>query len=493
MASPSFLPRIAGIGWIVLLAGCPASSSSSFSGGSYAGSGGGDSTGGTGGMPSTSPCPPCVQNSDCAGELCAQFGGDSYCAPDCAASPCSSDRACVAVSSAEGQPAMVCVPVIDACGDGQIPGTGGASAGGAGGAGGAPIDSGTGGAPSDTCGVLDGPTVASCCHGCSAGSPCQANGCYNGWYCDRNACKCQPAPDLSTCSDAGTGGTGGSLPDNHGSVGATGGTLDYLQFAIVGDTRPAVIDDTPGYPSAIIKAIWTDLQNETPRPPFAITTGDYIFASLSGSEASPQIDKYLAARSLYASTVFYVMGNHECTGGTASNCGSGNEDGMTSNYKLFLSKMLALTGKQKPYYDFRVDATDHSWSAKFVVIAANAWDQTQATWLQSAMAKPTTYTFVIRHEPDYSNTAPGVTPSQTIVSAYPVTMWIAGHSHTLSYYSGKKEIIVGNGGAPLTGSVNYGYVLATQRADGSIEFRAKDYSSLATVRTFAVAADGTPQ
>ena len=47
------------------------------------------------------------------------------------------------------------------------------------------------------------------------------------------------------------------------------------------------------------------------------------------------------------------------------------------------------------------------------------------------------------------------------------------------------------GGAPLSGSVNYGYVVGEQRADGAIVFKEYDYSTNAVQKTFAVKADGT--
>jgi hypothetical protein len=53
-------------------------------------------------------------------------------------------------------------------------------------------------------------------------------------------------------------------------------------------------------------------------------------------------------------------------------------------------------------------------------------------------------------------------------------------------------VITGNGGAPLTGTVDYGYVIAEQRADEAIEFKAYDYSTNAVQKTVAVKADGSP-
>ena len=51
---------------------------------------------------------------------------------------------------------------------------------------------------------------------------------------------------------------------------------------------------------------------------------------------------------------------------------------------------------------------------------------------------------------------------------------------------------MGLGGAPLTGSINYGYVVARMRSDKAILFDAYDYTSHNLMLGFAVKADGTP-
>ncbi len=90
------------------------------------------------------------------------------------------------------------------------------------------------------------------------------------------------------------------------------------------------------------------------------------------------------------------------------------------------------------------------------------------------MAQKTTYTFVVRHEPpDASPAAPGQSPSETIISGYPYTLEIVGHSHTYGHYKTPypREVIIGNGGAPLTSS---------SRTMASVSS-----TSAATVRSFA--------
>jgi hypothetical protein len=352
------------------------------------------------------------------------------------------------------------------------------------------------------CGTLVGPDISSCCHSCS-GQTCQANGCYGGWWCNTDTCHCQQPPDPSSCTGAtsvaastsaasstsstGTGGTGGT-------VGPGGGTLDTLSFAVVGDTRPPNEDDISGYPTTVITKIWQDIEAANPRPAFAVTTGDYQFSNPNSSTAAAQqLDIYLQARASFSNVIFPAMGNHECTGATDSNCGQGNSDGITNNYTAFIQKLLTPINQTKPYYSINVSSTSGAWTSKFVFIAANAWDSTQSSWLSSTMAQATTYTFVVRHESTSATTAPGVDPSDTIINHYPFTMLIVGHSHTFDHYPSDKEIIVGNGGAPLSGSINYGYVIARQRpSDGAMIFQEFDYSTNAVQTTIDVKPDGSP-
>jgi hypothetical protein len=184
----------------------------------------------------------------------------------------------------------------------------------------------------------------------------------------------------------------------------------------------------------------------------------------------------MAARAKYSGTFFPAMGNHECTGATASNCGSGNTNGATTNYDNFLSMLLSPIGQTSPYYSVNVNAIDGSWTSKFVFIAANAWNSAQSSWLSGVMAQATTYTFVLRHESTGTSGPPGVSPSDTIIDGFPYTLLIVGHTHTYEHPS-TKEVLFGNGGAPLTGSGNYGYGLFSQRSDGAITVDAIDYQT----------------
>jgi hypothetical protein len=271
-------------------------------------------------------------------------------------------------------------------------------------------------------------------------------------------------------------------------VGPGGGTISSLSFAIIGDTRPPTDDDTPNYPTAVITQIWKDVQNASPRPLFAITTGDYMFASPSHtpSQVVPQLDIYLGARANFSNIVFPVMGNHECTGQVTSNCGQGNPDGITTNYTSFIQKMLAPINQTSPYYTMHFNGPGNSWTAKFIFLACNAWTSAQGTWLSSQLSTSTTYTFVVRHAGTIANTVPCVTPVDQILANAKYTLLIVGHTHEYAYYASEKQIVVGNGGAPLTGVSNYGYVLARQQSNGQIQFQEFDYATNAVNQTFTV-------
>ena len=448
--------------------------SASLAAAAWTGCGGGDSSPGPGDAApppaSAASCPPCVSDQDCAGGVCAQVGGDSYCAPTCpTGSECSEDRACAPVTTVNGAQTSVCLPRADVC---SAPPTPDASV------------------PSDVCGTLVGPGKAAACSSCGA-NPCQANGCYGGWWCNTATNRCQAPP--ATCDDADASAPFDGGGPVTGTIGPNGGTLSRLLFAIVGDTRPANPDDTGAYPVAIIDKIYTSIQALPARPPFVISSGDYNFASTSNGEAAAQIALYMTARAKYSGAFFPAIGNHECTGATASNCGPGSANGITNNYTAFLGQMLGPIGKTLPYYTINVSALDASWTAKLVFVAANAWSDTQAAWLETALSTPTTYTFVVRHEPADTTQAPGVAPSEAIMARYPYTLAVVGHTHSYYHFSGR-EVLVGNGGAPLTGSKNYGFAIVSQRPDLALQINMVDYASGLTDTKFhfVVKPNGSP-
>jgi hypothetical protein len=286
---------------------------------------------------------------------------------------------------------------------------------------------------------------------------------------------------------------------------------------LIGDTRPAT-STTSGYPATvktIINSVFTGLQ--TQNVPFVVASGDYAYSSTGAGSAVPQYTDYMTARGNYSGKYLPTMGNHECNGFTDSNCPLGSYTGMMQD---FVNKIVTpSTGQSSPYYSALYRATDGSWSAKFVFIAGNAWTTTQQSWLQSTMAIPTTYTFTIRHEPANDPRAPGVTPSESVMSSAfnggTLTLSITGHTHLVQLPGGTQpygdsfgstlayETIIGNGGAPLDAGPTYGYAVATRRhSDGVMVlqmYESADASANPIVPNvadsnyrFAVNANGTP-
>lgn len=253
---------------------------------------------------------------------------------------------------------------------------------------------------------------------------------------------------------SGSGGSGGGPMG--GQVGPTGGTVDRLAFAVWGDSRPANLNDDASYPVAVVRGI-AERANRTPAE-FAVATGDYMFASTPSSVAT-QVSKLLGAEEAFTKPIFRTMGNHECTGATASNCPNATE---TYNVRAFMMQLVPFT--QKPYYALTIHT--EMGDAKFVFIAANAWDSTQQAWLEMQLGQPTQYTFVVRHEPPGNTEAPGAAPSDAIIAAHPPTVAFYGHTHTYRRLAAN-QVISGNGGAPMS----YGYpglVYVEQRPDGNV-------------------------
>ncbi len=339
-----------------------------------------------------------------------------------------------------------------------------------------------------TCGVYALPDTASCCTSCKNGNhQCQTNGCYGGWACDTTSCKCAAPP--ANCDNGNMGNNGGAdmavnpqQPPPKGTIGPQGGSVSYLYFAVVGDTRPQNEDDTGGYPTQVVEKIYADIEAMNPRPQFVLTTGDYQFAAPNGQEGAKQLALYQKAASQFTGPVFAAMGNHECTGATASNCANGP----TNNMQAFLDTMIKPLGQTNPYYTIPFSDVNGQWTAKLVIVACNAWDNTQQSWLQSELAKPTTYTFVSRHEPTGTYGPPCVSAMDSMLQRASYDLFIVGHSHEFRKNS-NKEFIIGNGGAPLSGGGgNFGYATVQQQPGGGFVVTQYDYMSAAPVASYNV-------
>jgi hypothetical protein len=278
-------------------------------------------------------------------------------------------------------------------------------------------------------------------------------------------------PDLAHGGHDGGGGGGGS-------VGPGGGTVDHLLFAVVGDTRPPSIDDTSGYPTPVIQKIYADIEGMSPRPQFVVGTGDYQYASTTSTSGAAQLKLYASAMHAFSGSVFAAMGNHECDGFTADNCAGK----ATNNLTAFMNTLVTPLGKSLPYYTIPINATGGTWTAKLIILACNQWDATQKSWLASELARSTTYTFVVRHEPASDPRGPCVNDVESLLGAHPYNLSIVGHTH--HFQLSGKEVVVGNGGAPLSGGT-YGYTTVEQTTSG---FRVTnyDYASAAPVSSTTV-------
>jgi hypothetical protein len=279
--------------------------------------------------------------------------------------------------------------------------------------------------------------------------------------------------------DAGT-------PDAGVHFGPDGGVLSDLYFAVLGDTRPPTPNDTTGYPTVIIHSIYTDIASLVPRPTFALATGDFMNTTTNDAgavAASAQMRQYLTAKGAFdGGIVFPVMGNHECDGSDQGNCIDGGAS--TPQYDQFMGSLVAPLGFSTPYYEVPISAADGSWNAKLVVLACNAWEAGQRSWAQAALARPTTYTFLVVHEPDNGTpAAPCVADVVSLLNLNPGTFLINGHVHDLTYTAGR--LTVGNGGAPL-GALGtfYGYATIRRENDGGLQILAYDQSTNLVVGSF---------
>ena len=254
-------------------------------------------------------------------------------------------------------------------------------------------------------------------------------------------------------------------------VGAQGGTVDKLHFAVVGAVLPQGAQE---FPTALASRIWQGVEDETGHPHFAIATGDNVPAA-GLPAATAQLEHYQQARARFHGPVFFAVGEQD----------SG------PLYPAFARSLLLPSGQARPYYQVRLHARDRTWEAKLVVVAEESWDEAQAAWLRSTLAESTTYTFVVRHRPlDTHEGGPGTRASAEILAEAPYTLLIAGHEDRVRHDAAHRQLIVGNGSAPLGAAAQYGYVVARQRSDGAMVLTAYDYDTHATAQRFAVQPNG---
>ncbi|MEO6952644.1 MAG: metallophosphoesterase [Polyangia bacterium] len=263
-----------------------------------------------------------------------------------------------------------------------------------------------------------------------------------------------------------------------------GGTVGLLHFGTFGDIRPPLPDDVLQYPSTVASAIFSGMAKAQPQ--FVIGTGDYMFAEFSSSIAQQQLAKLADAEKSIVTPIFHAMGNHECNSLSDLNCPNLDE---SANIRTYLSTLIPWTNGV-PWFSFIVHTS--LGDAKFVFVAANAWNSAQAAWLAQVLAVSTPYTFIVRHTPSPdAGTTPtnaGVTASDAIIAGHPVTLWLFGHIHEYRHLT-TNSVIAGNAGAPLV-SGEYGWLDVQQRADGTIGVTAYSMATGMPMDAWAVTPGG---
>jgi hypothetical protein len=243
-----------------------------------------------------------------------------------------------------------------------------------------------------------------------------------------------------------------------------------LHFAVTGDTRPPNCEDTAGYPSTIIQGIADAFQAKNAQ--FVVDLGDHMYVCNNNTSiAQAQMSLYMQAVHRYSGTWFMTMGNHECTSGPCL-LGSTN-----ANYKAFMSALAPISSK--PYYSFNVQTS--AGLATFVIVADNAWDSAQSSWLSSTLTQADTsakYTFIFRHHPEGDTSVSTNPTSMAIIRQHKFAMFITGHTHTYPHMTtdNGRDLVIGLGGAPLiaAGATYNGYAVIDQQPSGSLQVTVYD-------------------
>jgi hypothetical protein len=261
---------------------------------------------------------------------------------------------------------------------------------------------------------------------------------------------------------------GGAIPVG-GPVGPGGGAVDRLRFGFTGDTRPARCTPDSPYPRAIIDGIFAGMKRQGAQ--FAVDQGDHLFVCGYGedslAEARRQLGEYAGAAALLGKTVFMTMGNHECTGASRALCRLGDY-GSNPNFTAYMDALAPISNT--PYYRF--DVSTRSGLAVFLVVADDVWDAAERDWLTAQLTDADArakYTFVSKHHPDRNLDHPEFQDIYELVRKHKYTLFLTGHSHQ---YRRQKDdpraLVMGCGGAPLTGGDFWGYGIATQGLDDRV-------------------------
>jgi hypothetical protein len=133
----------------------------------------------------------------------------------------------------------------------------------------------------------------------------------------------------------------------------------------------------------------------------------------------------------------------------------------------------------------RINDSAGQWTSKLLVTACNEWNSTQQSWLQSQLATATTYTFVVRHMPMGSN-GPCNSQMDPMLRNATLDGLLAGHTHTVYFSTSDKELVEGVGGAPITGSANYGFATVEKNAGSGFTVKQYDYQTAQVINTYTL-------
>jgi hypothetical protein len=297
-----------------------------------------------------------------------------------------------------------------------------------------------------------------------------------------------PGPSDSGSADAGSGDAG--LP-GRGGVSNDGGTVDRLYFALTGDSRPPICDlffvgKGFDYPTANVTKLAQ--QMEARQTQFALDLGDHQFVCVGGiTEAQTQIGAYVTAMANFKAPFFMSMGNHECVfalGGTLDDCGANNPSDPA--YTAFMQALASVS--PKPYYS--VDIQTSMGLARFVFIADDAWDSTEASWLSALLTDADVrarYTIVAHHHP-ISQTNGNYPAIWSAIKAHKYALHLTAHQHLYSHDTQNdasgRSVIVGTGGS--SDETLLGYATVVQGVDGRLYFTMYDSSTDAPVDSWNV-------
>ncbi len=280
-------------------------------------------------------------------------------------------------------------------------------------------------------------------------------------------------------------------PPVGGTVTTSGGTVDRLYFGYTGDTRP--VNSSSSYPQSlqtVADGIYSAMAANGVE--FALDGGDHMEAS-SSTEAAGNMTSYAAAvAKLNGKPVFMTMGNHECSlsYNPGPSCGGANAATTDIKMKPYMASLKTISGQTSPYYRF--DIMTNAGKATFIVIADDAWNDTQQTWLTTQLTDAdanSKYTFVSKHHPDQNMDQTYFQTIYNLVTSHKYTLFLTGHSHEYKHqYNDKRGVVMGLGGAPFDNpnQMWWGYLTATQCPDDSVTVTVYDESTGAIQDSFNV-------